>query len=102
MVITPNLDEWNRQYIAFAQALLGVISQNFRMVWLDYGDESWLMHFVLESDDKIDREEIDEAVTQFEALQDRAIACKADVVVDPGSLDWPSPPARVIFCRREG
>lgn len=97
----PTLEEWNFQHIAVSQALLGVISPNVRMVWLDHQGEDWVLHFVLENEDNADREEIDDAVTQFEALQDHAIACRAELVVTPRDLDWPSLPARVIFRRRD-
>jgi len=95
------LEQWNLQHIALSQALLGVISPNFRMACLDREGDEWIIHFTLEREDTTDREEIDDAVTQFEALQDHAITCRAEVSVNANALDWPPPPARVVFRRRD-
>lgn len=97
----PTLEEWNLQHIALNQALLGVISSNIRMVWLDHQKAEWILHFVLKSEDATDREEVSDAATEFEALQDRAITCRVELVVKADALDWPAPPARVIFRRRD-
>lgn len=97
----PALEEWNLQHIALSQALLGVISSNIRMVWLEYQNNDWVVHFTLERDDTTDRGEIEDAITQFEALQDHGIACRVEVIVETNVLAWPAPPARVVFRRRD-
>ena len=101
MSAEPTLEQWNLQHVALSQAILGVISSNVRMVWLNHQEDEWVIHFVLERDDALDREDIDDAVTQFEALQDRAIGCRAEVTIESRDLNWPIPPARVVFRRKD-
>lgn len=101
MTSTPDIHEWNLQTVALSQALLGAVSPNFRQVALDRRDEEWSLHFVLERDDPIDREEIEDVVTQFEAVQEGPIPLSVEVAVDAGDLAWPEAPARTVFRRRE-
>lgn len=101
MTEAQELADWNRQQVALSQSLLGAISENFRLVWLRHEEGRWELGFILERDMLRDREEIEEVVTQFEALQDRGIDCSVKIVVKDGQLDWPEPPTRVVFRRRE-
>ena len=57
--------------------------------------------FLLESENATDREEIDDVVTQFEALQDRNLEYKLEVAICKEKIPWPEPPSRVVFRRRE-
>jgi hypothetical protein len=95
------LEEWNLQHIRLSQALLGAISQNFRLVWLRHTENEWEIGVVLRQDNDSDREEINDVGTQFEAFQDGAIRCRIEVVINDSKLSWPDPPNRIIFRRKE-
>ena len=59
----------NEAVLHLVQAMLGVISPNFRAVSLQidaYGVVQ--LYFVLENENKNDRDEIDDLITEFEAL----------------------------------
>ena len=94
-------DIWVVQTLRLVQALLGAISENFRMVALSNDGHSWRLIFVLAAECAEDREEIDDVACEFEALQEAAIAYKIDVMVNDESLAWPSAPVRVVYRRRE-
>lgn len=96
-----DVEEWNFQTVALCQALLGAISPNFRMVSLNNNDGTWLVSFFLEQDDDMDREEVDDVITRFDAQQDGEIRCRYDTVIGPDFIDRPSYPARSVFWRRE-
>jgi hypothetical protein len=87
--------------LRLVQALLGAVSANFRMVALSRNGDIWKLSFVLESEDAADREEINDIVSEFDALQDHFVEHEVEIVVSAQPIPWPEPPARVIFRRRE-
>lgn len=97
----PSLAEWNFETVDVTQALLGSISPNYRMITMDHDGREWVFSFVLDHEDAEDRAEIDDFATEWEALKDRPTPCKIVVLIEPGVLAWPSPPARVVYRRRE-
>ena len=101
MTSSPDLEGWNHQALMLVQALLGAVSPNFRMVVLDHEGTRWKLSFVLEKDQAEDRAEIEDIASEFATLQDKRIDFETEVNVAAGALPWPSPPARVLFRRRE-
>jgi hypothetical protein len=96
-----SLESWNDCVLAIVQSLLGAISPNFRMVALSAHEDTWIIRFVLEKDSTKDREEIEDIASEFEANHDSPVLYKIETIITPATLDWPAPPTRVIFRRRE-
>jgi hypothetical protein len=94
-------EAWNLMVLSLVQALLGAVSPNMRMVYLGRGESRWRLVFVLERDDAEDREEASDVATEFEALQARPIDYELQVIVSSDDLEWPDPPSRVVYRRRE-
>ena len=94
-------ETWNARVLDLVQALWGSVSANFRMVTLTHDSAEWVVRIVLEKEDEDDREEIDEIVSSFDALQSTNVPRRIEVVIDAMPLAWPLPPERVVFCRRE-
>jgi hypothetical protein len=59
-VSAAQLKQWNDMVLSLNQALIGAVSLNFRIVWISRSGDAWRLHFVLEKDDPVDREEIEE------------------------------------------
>ncbi|MCV2884712.1 hypothetical protein OE749_08390 [Aestuariibacter sp. AA17] len=57
------------QSVLLTQALLGVISPNFRMVSIRLEKEMWIVTIVLEEEDAQDLEEIEDLEVEYEVLQ---------------------------------
>lgn len=103
--------DWNWAVLMLAQAMIGAVSPNFRLVELAFEHETWVVRVTLREESKADREEIDEICDEFsiflEDVSDR-ICSRAyarivpDVIVsqDPIILS-PAAPARYVFRMRE-
>lgn len=83
------------------QAMLGMISPNFRMVTLDHDGAKWIIGFVLETVSAEDCEEIDNFAPEWEALQNGPTPCDIQVSYSADSLSWPRAPKRALYRRRE-
>lgn len=94
-------DIWVVQTLRLIQALLGAVSENFRMVCLSHDGSAWQLIFVLNDDNAEDREEIEDVGCEFEALQDLPIEFSVEVNVTHLPLEWPKEPVRVVYRRRE-
>jgi hypothetical protein len=92
---------WNRMAVALMQAMVGAISHNFRQVSLSYRGGQWRLGFVLAAESEEDREEIADIACEFEALQDGPVEYELTVQVTVDELEFPDPPGRVLFRRRE-
>ncbi|TWB60511.1 hypothetical protein [Nitrospirillum viridazoti] len=97
----PDLQEWNLQTITLMQALIGAISANFRMVTLDWSEDTWIISIYLERDDPQDREEAEDVGFEFDALQLRNMKSAIKTYISPENPIFPKPPTRVVFKRRE-
>src|SRR5262249_21858875 len=95
------LDEWNSTTLALVQALLGAVSPNFRMVALFADGDVWRLQFTLETDNALDREEIDDIASEFEAQHSSNVEYEVETKVTTGHIAWPAFPARVVFRRKE-
>lgn len=96
-----SLDIENKITLYFVQSLLGSISSNFRMIFVDFKDGDPILKFTLEKRLQSDIEEIEEIIGEFEALFEKSVNYKVVVLIDAGELKWPPPPARVVFRRKE-
>ena len=101
MPMKPSTAEWNFQCVAVMQALAGVISPNFRRVTLDCDGDQWIISFVLEHEDAVDREEIEDFGVEWEALQSGPVPVVVHTWIDAGALPMRSSPTRTIYMRRE-
>jgi hypothetical protein len=91
----------NAQVLNLVQAMLGSISPNFRAVCLLGAEGSVALRFILEQANEADREEIDEIVFEFEALQSSGVAVDVEVVTEAGILTDEVLSGRLVFSRRE-
>jgi hypothetical protein len=101
MQTTPTLQDWNVQSLAVVQAMLGILSPNFRRVSLGHNDGVWLITFVLEREDIEDHEEIEDFCTEWDALQTGPEPREVRTVVTSQALPWPLSPTRILYLRRE-
>lgn len=93
------------------QALVGVISNNFRMVTLSFDGECWIVEARLLCEDETDREEFDDAIDEFSIFLEDVrsdLSRQADkkvvgkIVVGNEPLTCPvSADKRVVFWKRE-
>lgn len=91
--------EEDLQTLRLTKALLGSLSGNFRQVSLELGhDGAVTLHFLLEAESRLDRDEIDDIAFEFEALQEREVETTVDVAVDNARRVLPG---RLVFARRE-
>ena len=92
----------NIQVLALVQAMIGSVGPNFRRVTLDAKVAGVVrLFFLLEHEDRSDREEIDEISFEFEALQGRGISVEVSVICDSRRIEEIDLPGRVVFGRRE-
>jgi hypothetical protein len=91
----------NTQVINLVQAMLGSITNNFRAVFLECTDSDVALHFILEQEHSEDREEIEDIVFEFEALQQSGIDVEVDIAVDARPMPEIAPPGRMVFLRKE-
>lgn len=97
------LADENDRALDLVQAMLGLITPNFRMVTLEVRDAGGVtLNFLLQTESAADREEIADIVFEFEALQDRIRDVQVRVFVDDRPLETVEfPPGRRVFARRE-
>ena len=92
----------NQQFALWVmQALLGVVSRNFRFVSVETASDRVRIRIVLEHHDEGDYEEIEDFKTEFEALLPGPIAFDVEVVESDADIEWPDPNTTVVFKRRE-
>ncbi len=97
-----SLNDENKYEVMLTQALLGVISPNFRMVSIDFGLSVWKVTFTIEQDNQTDREEIKEFESEFYALLPNGqLRFTVEIVVTTAPITWPEPHVRVVYHRRE-
>jgi hypothetical protein len=90
-----------QQALTIMQAMLGVISPNFRMVSISMRGDVVRVQVVLECNSKEDRLELEDCQSEFEALQAHQIDYEFDVIVTDSELTWPNESSIVIYRRRE-
>lgn len=99
------LDEENMITVMLMQALLGAVSANFRMVSLSLEGPIWKLQLVLESESAEDREEIIDIAGEFDglllSLDRKDIKFEVETLVTSDLIEFPEPPTRVVFRRKE-
>ncbi|MBU2709337.1 hypothetical protein KCM76_25300 [Zooshikella marina] len=95
------LDFLQKQSLILMQSLLGVISNNFRMVSIETSNSNVTVQIVLEFENIDDLEEIEDLKSEFEALQETAINYEFVVKATSEDLPWPNEKSIVVFRRRE-
>jgi len=90
-----------QQALMLMQALLGVISPNFRIVSISDIEKSIIIRIVLEKDSIDDREEINDLTAEFEALQSHHVDFEINVEISEKELHWPDESTIVVFRRKE-
>lgn len=106
-----SLEDWNWATLMATQALIGLVSPNFRHVVLTYGEDAWNLTATLRSEDPEDRLAVEEVVEQFSSyiadVRDR-ISPAADrdmvgfIVVSPEEVaPYANADARILFKMRE-
>ncbi len=100
-----NIDEKNKVIVMLTQAMLGVISENFRMVAIDLESPVWKITFCLATESEIDREEIEDVISNFEVcMMDVDIECAgftSEVLVIPQNTSLPEIRGLRVFQKRE-
>ena len=90
-----------KQILILVQALLGVITPNYRMVKLRVKGVKIYIVVTLEFDDDDDLEEIEDLGTEFEILQESKIKYEINTEIRSDVLQWPDDNWRVIYRRKE-
>lgn len=90
------------QILNVMQVLIGAVSPNFRMVWLERKNDQDIVHIVLENSDGEDEEEIHDMEAEFEAVTGDSKGFHFSTSVDNGPLKLPTGNRSfVVFRRRE-
>jgi hypothetical protein len=95
------VDFENLQVLHLVQAMLGRITPDFRAISLVCKDGAVVLHFILEQDRAESRDEVEDIVFEFEALQQSNIAVTVTLSVKSGQLEEVDAPGRVVYLRRE-
>lgn len=96
--MTP--EEKNRRVADLIQAMLGAVSDNFRVVAISF-DDGIVLTFVLRQDDAEDRDEIAGVEFEFVALQDGPVDVTTRIVVTDRPIEELTLPGRMVFLRRQ-
>ncbi len=81
--------------------MVGAVSSNIRRVGIQRDNEGVRVQFILEQDSKEDREEIEDILFEFEALQSGPVEVEARVLIHAGELQAVELYPRAVYCRRE-
>ena len=95
------LDQENMQILNLVQAMLGSITPSIRQVSVALSSVGVRLYFVLEGDSSSDREEIEDIVFEFEALQSSQVGVDVEVLVDMRPLHKLGLPGRLVYSRTE-
>lgn len=107
----PSLTDWNWYVLMLVQALLGVISNNFRVVTLRFAGDHWVVEAWLLEENQQDSDEFFDAVDEFsifiEDVKQQLSSCSYHRIVGEirtGAERFANnvpDDARVVFKRRE-
>ncbi|WP_417663509.1 hypothetical protein [Pseudomonas sp.] len=101
MNTAAELKAWNFQVLMLAQALLGAVTPNFRMVVLSCEGDVWVIRFYLEKNIEDDIGEIEDIICQYTAYQDSDLKCKSEILVGNEDLPSLSEADRAVYRRKE-
>jgi hypothetical protein len=97
----PTVAQWNAKYVNVAYAALGEISPNVRSITLDWHEGKWVIKVVLQEEDLEEIERIQEDIFTDVEASDGESNIQGMVETNAGPHDFPDPPTRVIYWRRE-
>ncbi len=93
-------NEQNSVVINLVQAMLGSVTPNWRAVFVKGDSRSVLVTFVLATESREDREQIEDVTFEFEALQpDNDVAIT--VLVSGVPIETFADAGRMVFARKE-
>lgn len=95
--------ELQRNALCLVQALLGAVSSNFRLVSISQRANGIVVQIVLATHSDEDIEEIDDLITEYEALQScpEPFEFEWTVSEEPITLEPPNASTIVVVRRRE-
>lgn len=96
-----DLNYENLQIANLVRAMLGSISPNFRAISISFKNTDISLFFLLEKDLAEDREEIDDIVFEFEALQLSYVKMDVKVEINDRPRSELTMPEILIYLRRE-
>lgn len=96
-----DIDYVNGQIVLLVEAMLCSITPNFRAVSIDCREESVALYFVLDEESHDSREDIDDIVFEYQALQEVIREIELIVVVDHRDLAALNIPGRFVYQRKE-
>ncbi len=91
----------NHQVVSAVQALWGAIGPNMVAVSLRCVGPEVHLHFYLEMDSSVDREEIDDVAAELEVLQCTVVPIHTHVSIVGERMRWEQIEGRPIYRRRE-
>lgn len=94
-------DQENDVVIDLVQAMVGLVSSNFRSVSVDVSEGGPKFQFLLYEDSIDDREAISDIEFEFEALQDSPSNVAVEVLVTTQPIHEILRLRRIVFARRE-
>ncbi len=86
----------NQIQVMLMQALIGVITANFRMVSVEISNDMCKITTVLSQHDE---EEAADLADELSILSE--VRCSSEVVISASAIALPEPPGRVVFRRKE-
>jgi len=93
-------NDQNSAVINLIQAMLGSFTSNWRAVFLKGDSRSMSVTFVLATESREDREEIEDVTFEFEALQPDSDVSIA-VLVSEAPIETFADAGRMVFARKE-
>lgn len=102
-VDSSQLESLNELAINLTQAMLGLISSNFRRVAISRAGGRWRLTFILAEDDPADRDEIEDIAFQLDATYGGGLEFDVEVEVTHRELWAPHPEQGdlVVYWRKE-
>lgn len=95
-----DLHEMNVMHVNLNQATLG-LNDNFRMVAFTRESDIWIFKFYLDHEDKDDREEVEDIMTQIEAIEGSDFNAEVEISVGNEPIARPVHPVRVVYRKYE-
>ena len=99
--VDRHLQYENYQVVSAVQALWGAVTPNMIAVSLCCTGPEVHLHFYLQQESPIDREEIEDVAAELEALQFTRVPIHTHVIVVDGPLQYTQVEGRPIFRRYE-
>lgn len=96
-----NTEFENKQVLNLIQAMVGSITPNIRRISLECVENCIKLYFLIAQENAADREEIEDILFEFEALQDSFVDVQVSAIVSSGIINSLELPGRLVFGRKE-